>query len=153
VCETDHGEVKTALKPAVRAQTILETPVLTIKADEVKATVSPTLYGFMTEEINYSYEGGLYGELIQNRIFRDSLKGPVHWSVVQESGELAAIALDQSQPIAGTVLATSLRLDAGHSTSMHRVGIANDGYWGIPVKPNTIVRGLGPPFSSRWTPC
>ncbi|MBC7783479.1 MAG: hypothetical protein H7144_06525, partial [Burkholderiales bacterium] len=25
----------------------------------------------MTEEINYSYDGGLYGELIRNRIFQD----------------------------------------------------------------------------------
>ena len=30
----------------------------------------PTFYGLMTEEINYSYEGGLYGELIRNRTFK-----------------------------------------------------------------------------------
>ena len=30
----------------------------------------PTFYGLMTEEINYSYEGGLYGELIRNRAFK-----------------------------------------------------------------------------------
>ena len=28
------------------------------------------LYGLMTEEINYSYEGGLYGELVRNRTFK-----------------------------------------------------------------------------------
>ena len=28
------------------------------------------LYGLMTEEINFSYEGGLYGELIRNRAFK-----------------------------------------------------------------------------------
>ena len=33
--------------------------------------VSSTLYGLMTEEINYSYDGGLYGELIRNRAFLD----------------------------------------------------------------------------------
>ena len=28
------------------------------------------LYGLMTEEINFSYEGGIYGELIRNRSFK-----------------------------------------------------------------------------------
>ena len=45
-------------------------PTLQIKADQVTAKVSPMLYGLMTEEINYSYEGGLYGELIRNRAFK-----------------------------------------------------------------------------------
>ena len=38
------------------------------------------LYGLMTEEINYSYDGGLYGELIRNRVFKDDPANPVHWS-------------------------------------------------------------------------
>ncbi|SPE60857.1 exported hypothetical protein [Verrucomicrobia bacterium] len=46
------------------------TPVLQIDAGKVTGTVSPTLYGLMTEEINFSYEGGLYGELIRNRTFK-----------------------------------------------------------------------------------
>ena len=45
-------------------------PVVQIKADQVKAKMPPTFYGLMTEEINYSYEGGLYGELIRNRAFK-----------------------------------------------------------------------------------
>jgi alpha-N-arabinofuranosidase len=115
-------------------------PVLTIDASKVTAPVSPTLYGLMTEEINYSYEGGLYGELIRNRIFRDDAKGPRYWSVVQDSGGTSAISLDESQPIEGTVLTRSVKLDAGHASAGHRVGIANDGYWGIPVKPKTTYR-------------
>jgi alpha-N-arabinofuranosidase len=35
-------------------------PRLIIKADQMTGHVSPTLYGLMTEEINYAYEGGLY---------------------------------------------------------------------------------------------
>ena len=45
-------------------------PVLQIDAGKVTGTVSPTLYGLMTEEINFSYEGGIYGELIRNRTFK-----------------------------------------------------------------------------------
>ena len=41
------------------------TATLTIDTDKPIAKVSPTLYGMMTEEINYSYDGGLYAELVQ----------------------------------------------------------------------------------------
>ena len=44
-----------------------QAPSLTIQVDHPTATVSPTLYGLMTEEINYSYDGGLYGELVRDR--------------------------------------------------------------------------------------
>ena len=49
------------------------TAVLTIHADQPVSKVSPTLYGLMTEEINHSYDGGLYAEMVQNRTFRSSL--------------------------------------------------------------------------------
>src|SRR3954451_24815964 len=53
--------------------------------------VSPTLYGLMTEEINFSYDGGLYAELVRNRAFKDDGTAPVHWSVVQDAGGGAEI--------------------------------------------------------------
>ncbi|MBO7071027.1 MAG: hypothetical protein J6W09_07025, partial [Bacteroidales bacterium] len=37
---------------------------VTVLADQVTSDVSPMMYGLMTEEINYSYDGGLYAELI-----------------------------------------------------------------------------------------
>ena len=117
-----------------KGQTDPQRPVLTIDASKITAQVSPTLYGLMTEEINYSYEGGIYGELIQNRIFRDDIQ---HWSFVQDTTRGGGISLDESQPISGTVLTRSLKLDATQASASHRVGIANDGYWGIPVKPKT----------------
>ncbi len=116
------------------------TPVLNIDTGKVTAHVSPTLYGLMTEEINYSYDGGLYGELIQNRIFRDDPKEAMHWSEVSEGGGIGSISLDESQPIEGTVLTKCLKLDASQASAGRRIGIANDGYWGIPVKPKTTYR-------------
>ena len=47
-----------------------------IKADQVAAKVSPMLYGLMTEEINYSYDGGLYAELVRNRTFKWNTNTP-----------------------------------------------------------------------------
>jgi hypothetical protein len=44
---------------------------LTVQADKPGLKIDPIFYGLMTEEINYSYDGGLYGELIRNRTFQD----------------------------------------------------------------------------------
>jgi len=109
---------------------------LTIDISHPGAKVSPMLYGLMTEEINHSYDGGLYAELIQNRSFKDA-KDPAHWSVVQDGGASAALALDETQPI-NAALTTCLKLEV--KAGGGRAGIANDGYWGIPVKPATTYR-------------
>ncbi len=85
--------------------------------------VSPNLYGHMTEEINYSYDGGLYGELVRNRAFLDDAQRPAHWSPV---GEGASVELQKVGPSAARPMALQVR-----------GGAANEGYWGVPVRPAT----------------
>ena len=92
------------------------------------------LYGLMTEEINHSYDGGLYAELVQNRAFMDNPNAPVHWSVVPDKSSAATMALDPSQPL-NDALPVSLRVEVSKASKRHPAGIANDGYWGIPVQP------------------
>lgn len=140
-----------------------DTGRLTVRVDQPGAEMSPLMYGLMTEEINYSYDGGLYAELIQNRIFRDPpdtryrgrRRGPggqadpvtalppapiPHWSVVAVGDARASIATDTSNPINTTALTTSLRLTIDSARDDERAGVANDGYWGIPVRPSTTYR-------------
>jgi alpha-L-arabinofuranosidase len=107
-------------------------PVLQIQADKVTARVSPMLYGLMTEEINFSYEGGLYGELIRNRTFKANPTNAVFWSVVGNG----SISLDTNSPL-NEALDVSLKLDTSKASKNLPAGIANGGYWGIPVKPDT----------------
>src|SRR5216684_5634020 len=76
------------------AQTNDAVAVITIHADQVAARVSPQLYGLMTEEINYSYDGGLYAELVRNRSFKEDAKEPVHWQLVEEHGGAGSMSLD-----------------------------------------------------------
>jgi alpha-N-arabinofuranosidase len=115
-----------------RAQTV---PTLQINADQVVAKASPTLYGLMTEEINYSYEGGLYGELIRNRTFKANPTNAVYWNTIGNG----SISLDPATPL-NNALNISLKLDATVATKDSPAGIANGGYWGIPVRPNTTYR-------------
>jgi alpha-L-arabinofuranosidase len=103
-------------------------PTIQVKADQVTGQVSPTLYGLMTEEINFSYEGGLYGELIRNRTFKADTNEVKFWSATGG----AEISLDPATPL-NDALNLSLKLTA---TQAHG-GLSNGGYWGIPVKPRT----------------
>jgi alpha-N-arabinofuranosidase len=110
-----------------------------VRADQPGAKIDPIFYGLMTEEINFSYDGGLYAELVRNRTFRDDAKTPVHWSVVNSGGAAGSIALEDN-PVPNTALTKALKLDASSITGRQRVGAANAGYWGIPVKPDTTYQ-------------
>lgn len=113
---------------------------LTVQVNKPGITISPMFYGLMTEEINHAYDGGLYGELIQNRALNDDAHNPVHWSLVSSADASGTMSLDSGKPIAGTALTHSLRLDVAVVKAGQRVGVANDGYWGIPVKPKTTYQ-------------
>jgi alpha-N-arabinofuranosidase len=114
-------------------------PTITIDGTASRAKVSPLLYGLMTEEINHAYDGGLYGELVQNRAFLDDAKTPVHWSLVTATGSAATMALDPGQPLNQNI-PTSLRLDVTKASPGQGAGVASDGFWGFPVKPATRYR-------------
>jgi alpha-N-arabinofuranosidase len=125
---------------AVTAATgLAANPSFMIDADHPVGKLSPTLYGLMTEEINHSYDGGLYAELIQNRAFLDSATTPVYWSVVNDDDSAATIALDAANAF-NDKLTTSLRLTVAKAAKNHAAGLANSGYWGIPVQPRTSYR-------------
>jgi alpha-N-arabinofuranosidase len=113
--------------------------------NQPETPVSPRLYGLMTEEINFSYDGGLYGELIRDRNFKDSAKVPAFWSPLQGPDGKCSITLDKKDPV-NSALPVSLRLDIEKEGS--RTAVANEGYWGIPVKPSTTYQGS---FYAKWS--
>jgi alpha-N-arabinofuranosidase len=125
------------------------TATIAVQVDKPGVAISPTLYGLMTEEINYSYDGGLYAELVRNRSLQDDPEKPVYWSLVNNGGAEAAITLDRANPLPGNPLSTSLRLDIKNSDSKERVGVANDGYWGIPVRSGMAYQAS---FFARTSP-
>jgi alpha-L-arabinofuranosidase len=121
------------------ADTSAETSVLHIQADQIVAPISPVFSGMMTEEINHSYDGGLYAELIQNRVFKDDATVLVHWAVRQSGEGLANIALDNANAL-NDQLPVCLRLEVSKAGGKNLAGVANDGYWGIPLRPHTAYR-------------
>ncbi|MBN9502000.1 alpha-N-arabinofuranosidase [bacterium SCN 57-13] len=105
---------------------LLAQSVTTLSLDFSKpgVAVSPTLYGLMTEEINHSYDGGLYGEQVRNRSFKDHREQAPHWRAV---GEGASIALEPTGGI-NAAMPACLKVKGG---------AANEGYWGFRIQPGT----------------
>jgi alpha-N-arabinofuranosidase len=96
----------------------------------------------MTEEINYSYDGGLYAELIRNRSFRDNGRGqPFHWFVYQTGNADASMAMDTSTG-PSTALPLSVAVTIRNATAKDQAGIANEGFWGMKIDPHTTYRGF-----------
>src|SRR5262245_36213275 len=127
------------LSASVAVSCLAANPTFTIDATRPAGKVSPKLYGLMTEEINHSYDGGLYAELIQNSAFLDNTNSPVHWSVITNNGSQADIALDPAN-CCNEQLTMSLRLRVTKAEKKQTAGVANSGYWGIPVQPKTQYR-------------
>lgn len=118
---------------------------LTIDLQKPTATVSPTLYGLMTEEINFSYDGGLYAELVRNRVFRDQTftvesRAPAHWTLVEKGDSSAAMSVDKNTG-PSTALTNSLKIVVEKASSSGPAGVQNEGYWGIPLRPHTSYQG------------
>ncbi len=102
----------------------------TLKVDlsKPKAPVSPTLYGLMTEEINYSYDGGLYAELVRNRTFRSDWSGILNWFLIQKGTASAKVSVDQKEG-PSTALKTSAKLEVAKASANSPAGLINEGYW------------------------
>ena len=117
-----------------------QTATLSIDVKQAKAPVSPILYGLMTEEINYSYDGGLYAELIRNRTFRSDWTGILNWYLVEKGAASAKISVDGKEGPT-TALPGSAKLEVTKADAKSPAGLLNEGYWGIAVQPNTRYAG------------
>ena len=129
----------------ISAQTAVQSPKatpakLSIDVARIVSPVSPTLYGLMTEEINHSYDGGLYAEMIQNRAFHSNWEGEPPWDLVRRGNAEATRSLDRSTG-PSQVLKYSLKLSVSNASKGNEAGLTNPGYWGYGVRPNTTYSG------------
>jgi len=117
-----------------------QSPSLVIQADHSTAKVNPMFYGLMTEEINFSYDGGLYAELIRDRTVGPGRRPLFYWTHVAKGASMVdATVDDHTGP--STALARSIKMTVSEASESAPAGIQNGGYWGIAVRPNTTYRG------------
>jgi alpha-N-arabinofuranosidase len=119
---------------------LAQAPSLTIHVDQPTAKVSPMLYGLMTEEINFSYDGGLYAELIRDRTVGPGRRPLFHWMQVARGNSMVDLSVDDhSGPSAA--LPRSIKMTVSAASGSAPAGMKNDGYWGIAVRPHTTYTG------------
>ncbi len=132
------GFLLTALAaPVLYGQT---SATLNVEVTRPKAVVSPTLYGLMTEEINYSYDGGLYAEMVRNRTFRSDWSGILNWFLIEKGTASAKVSVDKDGG-PSTALPTSAKLEVTKADANSPAGFLNEGYWGFVVRPNSRYAG------------
>ncbi|HVT80703.1 MAG TPA: hypothetical protein VHM90_08595, partial [Phycisphaerae bacterium] len=71
---------------------------IVVRADKPGPAVSPTLYGAFFEDINRAGDGGIYGEMLQNRSFEDATV-PLGWTLRNEGDPAAEMKLAKDAPI------------------------------------------------------
>src|SRR5215217_2083686 len=93
-CKTVNRTVK-SLKPFLLAGVlacVASNPVLqaqksnaiTVKANQIKGDIQPTMWGVFFEDINLGADGGIYAELVKNSSFEFS-KPLMGWNVRQNN--------------------------------------------------------------------
>jgi alpha-N-arabinofuranosidase len=110
---------------------------VTVQADSAGKPISPDLIGIFFEDINYSADGGLYAELVQNRSFeyspadRREWNALTSWQLVQRGDGQGSLTVEATSPLNDNnphyaVLAVE---KAGTG-----VGLQNEGFDGITTK-------------------
>jgi alpha-L-arabinofuranosidase len=115
-------------------------PSLAVQVDRPTAKVSPILYGLMTEEINFSYDGGIYGELVRDRAIGQGWRALTHWTMAARGNSAAEISVDEKAGPSSS-LPRSIKVTVTAATDAAPAGVQNDGFWGIPVRPQTAYSG------------
>jgi alpha-N-arabinofuranosidase len=119
---------------------VAQAPSLDLQVDHPTAQVSPMLYGLMTEEINFSYDGGLYPELVRDRAIGKGWGSLFHWSMVARGDSAVKILMDETTG-PSVALPRSIKVNVTAASEAAPAGIQNDGFWGIPVRPQTTYTG------------
>jgi alpha-L-arabinofuranosidase len=118
------------LVAACAANAVAGQATINVQVDKPGAKVSPVLWGIFFEDINCSADGGIYAEMVRNRSFQDSDK-PEYWTVTgtgDVKGEWKVVTEDSPSAKNNRCLKVTVS-NVGNS----RFGVANSGYWGIPV--------------------
>lgn len=110
---------------------------LTVQSDAVGKPISPDLFGVFFEDINYSADGGLYAELVQNRSFEytpEDSKGwnsLSAWEPVRRGDGQGSVIVETSAPLNANnphyAVIEVQKAGAG-------VGLQNFGFDGIALK-------------------
>ena len=106
--------------------------VFTVKANEMKATIPPTMWGIFFEDINLAADGGVYAELVKNRSFEFAAP-MMGWKEQRKdggNGSILVINRGSSNENNPRFIRATVTADKGS------FGVSNEGFRGIGMKAN-----------------
>lgn len=104
---------------------------LTIKVNEPKATIQPTMWGVFFEDINMGADGGIYAELVKNRSFEFN-KPMMGWSILGKpatEGDFTVLNRGKENIANPRFLRITL-----HNNAKGSIGLSNEGFRGMGIK-------------------
>jgi alpha-L-arabinofuranosidase len=107
---------------------------LAVDVNRTTTSVNRTQFGDIVEDINHSVEGGLGANMVRNSTMKEN--GIGDWSAVTAGGGAGTVALDTTQPL-NAANGNSLKLSITANARGQRVGVANDGFYGVGLRPST----------------
>jgi len=104
---------------------------ITVNANQLLATVQPTMWGVFFEDINFGADGGIYAELVKNRSF-EFYKPLMGWKVLgkpQTEGDFLVQNRNQMNAANPRFLRVTL-----HNNTKGSLGLNNEGFRGMGIK-------------------
>ncbi|HTE09856.1 MAG TPA: alpha-L-arabinofuranosidase C-terminal domain-containing protein [Chitinophagaceae bacterium] len=104
---------------------------LTVKVNEPKAIIQPTMWGVFFEDINMGADGGIYAELVKNRSFEFN-KPMMGWKILGKpatEGDFTILNRQQQDIANPRFLRVTL-----HNNTKGSIGLNNEGFRGMGIK-------------------
>ncbi len=105
--------------------------VITVKANQIKGDIQPTMWGVFFEDINMGADGGIYAELVKNRSFEFN-KPLMGWTVMPRQVKEGTFLIINS-PDKSTANPRYLRATVNNVTKGN-LGLTNEGFKGMGIK-------------------
>jgi alpha-L-arabinofuranosidase len=102
---------------------------IVVKANEVKASIQPTMWGIFFEDINFGADGGIYAELVKNRSF-EFFRPLMGWAIQRrQEGDVLVINRKEENSVNPRFIRVTARDAAKGDLSM-----TNEGFRGMGIK-------------------
>lgn len=102
-----------------------------VKANQVKATIEPTMWGIFFEDINLGADGGIYAEMVKNRSF-EFFKPLMGWTIQRKKFvEGAVLIVNRKEENAANP--RFMRITTAHAAKGD-LGLTNEGFRGMGIK-------------------
>ncbi|MGE5447916.1 MAG: alpha-L-arabinofuranosidase C-terminal domain-containing protein [Bacteroidales bacterium] len=102
---------------------------VSVKVDQPKAAIQPTMWGIFFEDINMAADGGLYAEMVKNRSF-EFFQPLMGWKILKKDTTEGFLILNRGE--ANTANPRYLRIT--RTNDQERIGLMNAGFRGMGIK-------------------